>query len=57
MARDSVEENSYIHVTNVNRYSVRQLYEIRHKKGKIIVRVYVPFVQWSQECMPRVVTS
>lgn len=44
MVRDSVEENSYIHVTNVNTYSVRQLYDIRYK-GKIIFRVNVPFVR------------
>ena len=56
MVRDSVEENSYIHVTNVNTYSVRQLYDIRYK-GKIIFRVNVPFVQWFQSCMPPVVTS
>ena len=56
MVRDSVEENSYIHVTNVNTYSVRQLYDIRYK-GKIIFRVNVPFVQWFQSWMPPVVTS
>ena len=49
MVRDSVEENSYIHVTNVNTYSVRQLYDIRYK-GKIIFRVNVPFVQWIPSC-------
>ena len=45
-----MEENSYIHVTNVKRYSVRQFYNIR-RKGKIIFRVNVPFVQWFQSCM------
>ena len=49
MVRDSVEENSYIHVTNVNTYSVRQLYDIRYK-GKIIFRVNVPFAQWIPSC-------
>ena len=57
MVRDSVEENSYIHVTNVNRNShFRQLYDIRYK-GKIVFRVNVPFVQWFQSCMWPVVTG